>query len=109
MQLGLLPGAVLTENLPEYLSIIHLAQRVHMHGEGERVDLRMFVSIVVVFGAGGWGKRDLPRRPAPPRFRGEMSHSLPWRNLCGLVFRLVWETVKVKLWSILAGHCERRS
>lgn len=56
-----------------------------MTGEGERVDLDMYIRILVALA--GWGKRDLPRRPGPPRFRGEELHSLPLRILCGLVFR----------------------
>lgn len=75
MHLGLLHGAVRTKHMPERLSIIHLAERVNMVGEGERIDLGTYVSIVVAV----WvrGKRDLRRRPAPPRFRGEVFHSLP--------------------------------
>lgn len=57
----------------------------------------------------GQGNRDLPRRAALPRFRGEALHSLPCRILCGRVFKWVWEKEKAKLWSILAGHCEHRA
>ena len=75
MHLGLLRGAIRTEHIPERLSIIHLAERIDMVREGKRIDLGTYVSIAVAVWV--WGKRDLRRRPAPPRFRGEVFHSLP--------------------------------
>ncbi len=48
MHLGLLYGAVRTEHLPKCLSIIHLAQRIDMGGERERVDLGTYVVSIVV-------------------------------------------------------------
>ena len=47
MLLAFLLGALLTEHLPESLSIVHLAQRIDMVGEGKRVDLCMYISIVI--------------------------------------------------------------
>lgn len=86
MHLHLLHGTVRTEDIPECLPIIHLAQRIYMTGEGEGIDLIVYVSIVSTWA--GWRQRDLPRRPAPPQSRGEAFQSLdslPWRSLCGLV------------------------
>ena len=60
-----------------------------MIGEGERVDLDLYVRILVA--SDDWGKREVPRRPAPPRSPWEMFHSLTWRSLCGVKFRQIWE------------------
>ena len=82
MHLGLLHGKVRTEHFPECLSIVDLAQQIHMMCERKRVDLPVYVSIVVA--SAGWGSATYPDDQRRFGFVGKDSIR------CHCVFYTIW-------------------
>lgn len=71
MLLALMLKTILTEHPPECLSIVQLAQRTYMAGKWERVDLELYISIVITLAGGE--SATYPDKQRSPGFAGKHS------------------------------------